>query len=492
MVEHSLAPSEKHDLKAGEKHDLQHDQKLDVPVNSETSVVESETQAAARPAKFNLWIMALILVAFCGLIAFGALPRFIQQKDLVAQTHEQMTRVPPVSVVMAEQGPPIEEFTLPGSTKALDDAPIYARVDGYLRARYVDIGDLVRKGQVLADIDTPELDQQVQAAASAIEQSAANLDNAKQALEKAQADVRTADANVRKAKTDLTYFSTELARYTGLAKEGAASIEERDTRMQAYDGGKANLEGLESSEKSARSSVNSAKAAVHVAQAAMHAAKYQYEQYQATRSFRKVIAPFAGIVTKRNVDAGALVTSGSNASNTLLFEIANTDTLRVYVNVPEQYVPYIHVAQKARLNFQEYPGRDFIGTVCNVSGGLDTDSKTLLVEINVPNSTHTLLPGEYAKVRFQTAAQIRLTAVPSTTVQTRADGSFIYTVDSQNHVHMHKLEIGRDLGGKVEVVKGITPGDKVIINPQDDLVDGATVNPVLSPVAADTENKPSK
>lgn len=491
MIDRSLA--QKQSLKPGEQLEFDEPITLDAGPGErrEAQSSESEIVPIKHQGKFNFWILALILVAFCALIVFGAMPRLTQQKDLVSHTQAQLTRTRSVSVVVAQPGPPIEEFTLPGNTRALNDATIYARVDGYLRIRYVDIGDLVRKGQVLAEIDTPELDQQVQAAKSAIEQSAANLDNAKQALEKAEADVRTASANEEKATTDLEYFKTELGRYNGLAKEGAASIEERDTRKQAYDGGLANLEALKSTEKSARASVNSARAAVHVAEAAMNAAKYQYEQYQATRSFRKVTAPFDGIITKRNVDNGSLITSGSNSSNTLMFEVADMNQLRVWVNVPEQYVSYMKVGQQAKLNYQAYAGRDFIGTVSNVSGGVDTTSKTLQVEIDVPNKDHSLLPGEYASVRFQTPAKIRLASVPATTAQTRADGTFAYTIDDQNRVHMHKLEIGRDLGGQIEAVKGIVPGDKVIVSPPDDLQEGMAVTPVMAPVAA-TEGKSGK
>ncbi len=453
---------------------------------------EGRLVTSTKPMKPKPLILVLLLVACCSLVAFGAMPRILQQQALVDHTHAQLAQAPPVSVVIAQPGPAIQEFTLPGSTLAIQDAQIYARVNGYLRNRYVDIGDQVHTGQILADIDTPELDQQVQAAASAVEQAKANLDNARQALERAEADARAASANVRKARTDLDYYRTELGRYKGLAAEGAVSLEDRDTRLQAYNGGVSSLDSLIATEKSARASVNSARAAVHVAQAAMDAAQYQHDQYNATRSFKTVKAPFDGIVVKQTVDAGALITSGSNAGITLLFEVAKTDVLRVYVYVPEQYIPFIHVGERARLDFQEYPGRDFIGLVSNVSGGVDTTSKTLQVEIHVPNSEHKLLPGMYVQVRFQSPTAIRLTIVPATTVQTKAEGSFIYTVDKANRVHLHKLEIGRDLGGQIEVERGVVPGDQVVINPPDDLKDNSLVHPVLAPVAPNSEDSSKK
>jgi RND family efflux transporter MFP subunit len=441
-------------------------------------------------SKKRLFItLAVILTPVIGLLLFGSLPRFLQSKVLLDHTQSELKEAPFVAAIVAQPGPEIEEFTLPGNTQAIQDAPIYARVDGYLRDRYVNIGDLVHKGQVMAYIDTPELDQQVQAAASAVEQAKANLDNAQQALDKAMADANTAAANVRKAKTDLQYFTDELGRYEQLAKQGAVSYEDRDTRLQAYNAGAANLDAVVAAERSAQATVSSARAAVHVAEAAMHAAKAQHDQIEATRSFKKVLAPFDGIVTKRNVDAGALITSGSNSNNTLLFEVDKTDILRVFVYVPEQYVSYMHAGEQAILNFQEYLSKDFIGTVTNVSGGIDADSKTLQVEIHVDNANHKLFPGMYASVKFRFPALVRLPIVPATAMQTRADGSFIYTIDNEHRTHMHKVDIGRDLGGQLEITKGISLGDMVIINPPDQLREGEVVSPVVQKMEVNRKKK---
>jgi len=447
---------------------------------------------AKTKAKLGLPLLLLTIVVLAALIAFGALPRIFQQRELVSHTKAEITEAPHVSVAVAQPGPAIEEFTLPGATQPIQDAPIYARVDGYLRNRYVNIGDHVHAGEVLADIDTPELDQQVQSAASTVEQAKANLDNNRQALDKANADVRTAAANVAKAKTDLQYYTAELARYKQLVSEGAVSEEDRDTKLQAYNGGVATLDAMNAALKSAQASVNSAKAGVHVAQAALNAAQAQHDQFQATRSFKQVRALFDGVVTQRNVDAGALITSGSNTNNTLLFEIAKTDILRVFVYVPEQYVSFIHDGEKAILTFQEYAGQEFVGTVTNVSGGVDPTSKTLQTEIHVQNQDHKLLPGMYAQVRFQCPAIVRLPVVPATTVQVRADGNYMFTVDSNNRVQMHKIEIGRDLGGFFEIAKGISPGDHVIISPTDQIQDGMTVTAVVAPIEAKSGGKSAK
>ena len=350
----------------------------------------------------------------------------------------------------------------------------------------------MHKGQIMAEIDTPELDQQVQAATSAVEQAKANLDNTEQAVKKAEADAVSAAANVQKAKTDLDYYTAELNRYKELVKQGAVSVEDHDTRLQAYNSGLATFDSLIAAQKSAQASVSSAKAAVHVAQAAMAAAQYQRDQYNATRQFKTVRAPFDGIVVRSPVDAGSLITAGSSTTDTLIFEVAQADVLRVYVYVPEQYIPYIHLNEKVRVNFQEYPGVDFMGLVTNISGGVNLESKSLQVEVHVPNSDHKLLPGMYAQANFEAPSIIRLAIVPSTTIQTRADGQFVYVIDDQKRVHMRKLVIGRDLGGKIEALKGITIGDKVIISPSDDIQDGLLVNPVAAPIAPTGSDKPKK
>jgi len=423
-------------------------------------------------------VIIIIGIIFVGLVAFGGLPRLIQHEALVQSTKKQMAQTMSVTVTVAQPGKAVEDFTLPGATEPIQDAQIYARVSGYLHKRYVNIGDHVHAGQILADIEVPEIDQQVAAAESAVTQAEAGLDNSKEALVRAEAAAVTASANVRKGRTDLQFYTAEVGRYTQLATEGAVSMETRDSHIQDYHGGRAVLDSLYGAERGAQAAVKSAKAAVNQAVAALDVAKANLSQVEATRSFKNVTALFDGVVTKRNVDAGALITQGSANSNGVLFEIAKTDVLRVFVYVPEQYVPYIHENEEAFLEFQEYPGRKFTGTVTNVSGGLDPASKTLQVEIHVPNQTHVLMPGMYAKVHFQAPSKVRLAVVPATVLQTRPDGNYVFTVDDKNRTHLHKLEIGRDLGGSFEVFKGVQSGDKVIVNPPDDIRDGMLVIPV--------------
>lgn len=474
-----------------EKHNLQYPRQLDrqiMPDHAHTRSTEpgngthehdqemEPPPVRPRPAMF---IIPLLLLATLG--AIGALPRYFQQQELFSHKAFQLSQPISVSYVPAAPSPEVQEFVLPGSTEAILSAPVYARVDGYLHLRNVNIGDTVRTGQVMAEIETPELDKQVQAADSTINQTKSSYQNANEALQKAKAEERAAAANVKKAESDLAFAKLEYGRYEELVRSGAVSSEERDNKFTGFKGATALLESSQHAQKSAAAQIKSAEAAVLTAKAGMGVAESTRDQYAATRGFRQVKAPFDGVVTQRNVDPGSLITAGSSAVNTVLFRIGKTDVLRIYAYIPEQYISEVHAGQDADLSFQSFPGERFTGTVTYVAGGLDPVSRTLQAEIHVPNTNHRLLPGMYAQVHFKSLSKLRLPIVPGSSVQFVADGCFLYTIDDQNRARMHKVEIARDLGGKVEILHGISVGDKVIVSPPDDVVDGARVNPVLLP-----------
>lgn len=444
----------------------------------------NQAVAPSLPLHSMYFIVPLVIVA--GLAVAGAMPRIRQSTSLIKHTQMSEIQSPSVSYVIARPGPPIEEFTLPGDTEAIQVASIYARVDGYLAKRYADIGDKVHKGQVLAEIDTPELDQQVATATNAIDQARAALDNSREALSKAKSDERTAVANVAKARADVEYDTIELQRYVNLARQGAVSLEDSDTRLQSYKDAVATLDANQHAASSAAAAVRSAQAAIHVSEAALKAAITQRDQYAATRSFQTVKALFDGVVTKRNVDAGALVSQGSSTTNQVLFEIGQIDTLRIFVYVPEQFVPDVKVGHLADLEFQAYPSKKFTGTVIRLAGGLDPLSKTLQCELHVQNPDHKLLPGMYCQVGFKVQSQRGLTILPATTVQTLGGGQFVYVVGKDNRVQRRNADIRRDLGSDVEMSTAVSPGEKVILSPSDEVVAGLLVSPEPAPEQKDT------
>jgi len=336
--------------------------------------------------------------------------------DVVTQETREMA-VPTVSVSTPTPGAPQDEITLPGTMQAFADAPIYARTNGYLKRWHVDIGARVKTGQLLAEIDTPELDQQ---------------------LMQSRADLATADANGKLARTTAD-------RYRDLIKSDSVS-------QQDLDNANGNLEAKLAAVESARANVR------------------RLEQLQA---FRRIEAPFDGVITARNTDVGALIDSGSNAKE--LFHLAAVDRLRVFVNVPEVYSRAAQAGLTADLTLKEFPGRRFTGKLARTANAIDVASRTLLTEVDVDNAKHELLPGSYADVHFKLPAAAATLRLPVDALIFKADGLQIATIDGANRVALTTVTAGRDFGDTVEILSGVTADQRVILNPPDSLTAGQTV-----------------
>ena len=360
---------------------------------------------------------AAILIAV-GAVVWGVTTR-TRALDVVAQeTREQA--VPAVAVVTASKGAPQEEIVLPGTMQAFSDAPIYARTTGYLKKWYVDIGTRVRAGQLLADIDTPDLDQQ---------------------LQQARADLATAQANARLAQTT-------AERYRDLIKTDSVS-------RQDLDNANGNLEARETAVESARANVK------------------RLEQLQ---SFRRIEAPFDGVITARNIDVGALIDSGGNAKE--LFHVAAVHKLRVFVNVPQVYSQAARPGLSADLTLKEFPGRRFTGTLARTSNSIEVASRTLLTEIDVDNPRGELLPGSYAEVHIKLPNAAPTLTLPVDVLIFRSEGLQVATVDAANRIALVPVTAGRDFGDTVEIVSGLSGSERVVANPPDSLEAGQTVRVV--------------
>jgi RND family efflux transporter MFP subunit len=343
---------------------------------------------------------------------------------------------------------------LPGNIQAVAEAPILARADGYLAKRLVDIGDRVRAGQPLAEIDAPELDAQVRQSKATVQQ--------------AQAAMGQALANLEQGKSDMDLARVTAERWTKLASEGVASRQENDQYQAQYRSKQANVEALEKAILFQRSSISVAEANVN--------------RIERMQSYRIVKAPFDGVVTLRNVDPGALVVSG----NTLLFRIAQTGSLRAYVSVPQSHASSVRPGQTARLTVSNLPGRQFTGTVTRNASSLDPASRTLLVEIQVPNPDSSLIPGMYAQIDLANAQTAAPVLIPSDALIVRADGAQVAVVLPDHTVRIQKIGVGRDYGDRLEVSTGLQGGETIIASPGDVTQDGMKVEPV--PLAA----KPAK
>jgi RND family efflux transporter MFP subunit len=368
-----------------------------------------------------------ILGAAAVLLAVAAVVRGVSTRtralDVVAQeTREQA--VPAVAVVAATKGAPQEEIVLPGTMQAFSDAPIYARTTGYLKKWYVDIGAHVRAGQLLADIDTPDLDQQ---------------------LQQARADLATAQANARLAQTT-------AERYRDL-------IESDSVSRQDLDNANGNLEARETAVESARANVK------------------RLEQLQ---SFRRIEAPFDGVITARNTDIGALIDSGGNAKE--LFHVVAVHKLRVFVNVPQVYSQAARAGLTAELTLKEFPGRRFTGTLERTSNAIDVASRTLLTEIDVDNPKGELFPGSYAEVHIKLPNTTPTLTLPVDALIFKSEGLQVATVDANNRIALVPVTAGRDFGDTVEIVAGLTGGERIVANPPDSLEAGQAVR-IVTPAS---------
>jgi RND family efflux transporter MFP subunit len=393
--------------------------------------------------------MLLVLAIAIFLVAFfvGYVPRHQRELQITAEASAEGEALPDVTVVAARKADGMGELVLAGNIQAVTEAPILARAEGYVMHRYVDIGDRVTAGQLLADIDAPDLNQQVRQAQASVQQAQADLERANAALEQGK-------ANESIAKVTAT-------RWDNLVKRGAVSKQENDQYQAQYQAQAANVKALERAVDAAKGNI-----------AALQANVGRLSEMQA---YLKVRAPFAGVVTLRNVDVGTLVNSGS----TMLFRIAQTNLLRTYLNVPQSSASDVHAGQTASLATPELPDRKFSGAVTRTANALDPSSRTLLVEVQVPNHDGKLLPGMYVEVNLHLPRKDPPLVLPSDTLLVRPEGTMLAVLDSNNAVHFQRVSVGRDYGSQIEILSGLSAGQRVIANPNDSVQEGVKVHPVM-------------
>ena len=400
-----------------------------MPVEEPTYTTQrSETQHAAHPqierppalppapaGRAKLMIGAVLLVLLtAGLVTF--LTRKGETDALAKETEAEA--IPTVAVVHPASEPGNDELVLPGNLQAFEESPIFARTNGYLVRWYKDIGSKVEKGELLASIDTPEVDQELSQARAAREQI-----NAALGLAKISAD-----------------------RWANLRKTDSVSQQEADQQASGYTQAQANL-------------------------AAADANVRRLEQLE---SFKNVYAPFSGVLTRRNVDPGALINAGSTTGKEM-FDMARVDPLRVYVNVPQAYAPMMKVGQKAVVTLQEFPGQKFTGMVARTADAIDPGTRTLNTEVDVPNKDGKLLPGSFGQVHFAVGNSVPRITIPVNAMLFRSEGAQAAVVGKDDKVELRSIVIGRDFGATIEILGGLDPSDRIIINPSDSLESGQQV-----------------
>ncbi|MCU1297895.1 MAG: efflux transporter, family, subunit [Acidobacteriaceae bacterium] len=374
------------------------------------------------------WIvLAVAVLALAALLLSGIWSRVRARKALDKETAQ--VAVQAVSVVAPKRTTPAQEIILPGNVQPFITSPIYARTNGYLRKWYFDIGAHVKQGQLLAVIETPEVDQQLQQARS----------------------------NLLTAKANLELASITKTRYQGLLKSNAVSQQDVDNAVGTYNANNAIVE----------------------------ADKAAVEQFAALVSFEKIYAPFDGVITARNTDIGDLINSGSSSNvKTDLFHIAQPGKLRVYVNVPEEYSQGVKVGMSADLSLAEFPGRKFQGKLVRTAEAINLTTRTLLIEVDVDNPTGTLLTGSYAEVHLAVPSQASTFLLPVNTLIFRSQGLHVGVV-KDGKVVLTAVTPGHDFGNEIEIVSGLTPDNQVIINPPDSLVHGQQVKIVQASLPGD-------
>ena len=361
----------------------------------------------------GVWLFAAIALALVAAVIYSGIhSRAAAESRLKHRTEE--AAIPTVSVVFPKEGAPTDEIVLPGVTQAFIDAPIYARTNGYLKQWYFDIGAHVKKDQLLAVIETPEVDQ-------ALQQARANLD--------------TAQANVAIAKITAD-------RWQGLVSDGSVSQQETDQNV-------INLKAM---------------------QATFEANAANVRRLEQLQSFERIYAPFDGIITARSTDIGALIDAGASTQPKELFHMAATHTLRVYVAVPEVYSPSVRSGGSATLTLDEFPGETFRGTIVRNTNSIDLASRTLLVEVDIDNPTGRLLPGAYIFVHLKLPGATQSVTIPANALIFRKEGLQVALV-REGKARLVSVKINHDYGNSVEIVSSLQPTDAVIVDPSDSLVD---------------------
>ncbi len=378
------------------------------------------TPPSTPPARGGSGVRIAIGVGVVALIllALGGVPRILRNRALATDAAAAQSDAPRVSVATAHVSGSTSDLVLPGTIQGARETAIYPRATGYVRRWRVDMGAHVREGDVLAEVETPELDQE--------------LDQARAAQAQAESIMALAQAT--------------LTRWTELVKEDAATRQEFDEKQAAYAASQANV----------------------------RAAHANVDRLSALKRFADIVAPFAGVVTARNVEVGMLVSAAATPGSRPLYTLAQTDTMRMLVNVPQSSAAEVTVGTPVEITAQELAGRTVKGTVARTAQAIDPASRTLLTEIRIPNAGHSLLPGMYAQAKLAVRRAAPSLLIPATTLVLTSDGPTVAVVQD-GRVHMQRLTLGRDLGAEVEVTAGLAEGAQLIVNPSDEIAEGVRV-----------------
>jgi RND family efflux transporter MFP subunit len=413
--------------------------------SSSTNVIEPEVSTPSRSKTLRIAVAALVLVL---LLAIGIIPRLLRNREARAIVHASTVLLPEVIVIHPQLAPAQTSLSLPGNLEPMYSASVFARTNGYVEKRFVDIGSHVKAGQTLAIISTPEVDQQLNQARAQVLQAAASLQQTKASLQQAQANL------------DLARLTRD--RYTHLSGTQAVTQQSVDDVEQAFNARTADLAA--------------ANANIAVAQANLQSQKANVQRLAQLQGFERVAAPFDGVITARNVERGDLVNDGSGNGSKNLFSIAQSNVLRVQVEVPQSSALAIKDGQTAVLTVREKPGREYTATVTRSAESVDLAARTMLTEVQVDNRDGSLVPGMYGEVKFLIAHSQPSLLIPTTALVIDKNGTHVVAVTPDDHVHFIPVEIGQDMGSQIEISHGLHGGESLVTNPSDLLSEGQKVS----------------
>jgi RND family efflux transporter MFP subunit len=415
------------------------------PPRSNSNVLEPEVSTSSRKKSFRIAASAVVMML---LLAIGIVPRVLRGREARDVVHASTVLLPEVIVIHPQLAPAQTSLSLPGNLEPMYSASVFARTNGYIERRFVDIGSRVKAGQILALISTPEIDQQLNQAHADVLQAAAALELSKASAQQAQANL------------DLARITKD--RYSHLSGTRAVTQQSVDETDQTFNARAADLAA--------------AQANIDVAAANLQSKKANVARLMQLQEFERVVAPFDGVITARNVEQGDLVNDGSGNGTSSLFSIAQSDVLRVQVEVPQSAALDIKTGQKAILTVQERPGRQYIATVTRNADSVDLAARTMLTEVQVDNHDGSLVSGMYGQVKFMVAHSTPSLIIPTTALVIDKNGTHVVSVTPDHRVHFIPVDIGQDMGSQIAISRGLHGGESLVTNPSDLLSDGQKVS----------------
>ena len=427
-------------------------------------------QTSGRPPLPSRRLTALAVVAVCCLVV----PACARHSAGATGLPEESSPLRVVNIARPKHSQAVT-LTLPANIDAYQTSLLNARVNGYLLGWQADIGDRVQKGQVLAEIDTPELDQELAVAEANLAQARVDLEEANAELLEAQAYVKQAEADIAKAKANVDFAQLVHQRNEKLQAQHAISTQDLEESRRDVDTHQAEKDAADAQHKTRQSNVATRTTHIKSHEATVKSLEANVRRLEQLQGFKIIQAPFDGIVIRRRVELGELVTAGSASNAHELFALAQANTLRIRISVPQSQAPAIRLGQQAEVLVPEFPDRVFKAKVARTARAIDSISRTLMVELELPNEDYGLLPGTFGQVRLTVARAESAFTVPASVLLSRTEGLAVAVVDEQHVVHLRKVKLGRDYGGTIEVLAGLQGEEALVINPADDLADSERV-----------------